>query len=63
MRSASMGLVVLGIIVGILGLVNHYLLNPPMNPVAHTSLVTGVVGLVLVVLGGAMMFMGGRSAS
>jgi hypothetical protein len=63
MRSASLGLIVLGIIVGILGLVNHFVLNPRLNPVPHTSTVVGVVALVLVVIGGAMMFMGGRSAS
>lgn len=60
MKSASLGLVVLGIIVGILGLVNHYMIH--QNPVAHTSTIVGVVALVLVVIGGAMMFMG-RSAS
>ncbi len=63
MKMASLALVVLGIIVGIFGLVNHFVLNPPLNPVQHTSTIIGVVALVLVVLGGAMMFVGGRSAS
>ncbi len=63
MRSASYGLIVLGIIVGILGLVNHFVLNPRLNPVAHTSTVVGVVALILVAIGGAMMFLGGGGKS
>jgi hypothetical protein len=63
MRSASYGLLGLGIIAGIAGLVNHFVLNPRFNPVEHTSTVIGVVALVLVAIGGAMMLMGRRSAS
>jgi predicted tellurium resistance membrane protein TerC len=61
MRSASYGLVGLAIIVGILGLVNHYFIHA--NPVDHTSTVIGGVAVVLLVIGGAMMLMGRSSAS
>jgi hypothetical protein len=63
MRSASYGLIGLGIIVGIFGLVNHFVLNPRINPVEHTSTIVGVVALVLVAVGGAMMLMGRGSNS
>ncbi len=63
MRSASYGLIGLGIVVAVLGFVNHYVINPPINTVPHMSLVLLGVGAVLAVLGGAMMLMGRGSAS
>ena len=60
MRGAGMGLLVLGIIVVVLGLVNHYVLK--LNPMAHTSTVILGVGVVLAVIGLAMAFFMGRKA-
>jgi predicted tellurium resistance membrane protein TerC len=60
MRGSGYGLLVIGIIVAILGLVNHYVLKA--NPVAHTSSIIIGVGVVLAVIGLAMSFMGGRKA-
>jgi predicted tellurium resistance membrane protein TerC len=60
MRGSGYGLLVIGIIVAILGLVNHYVLKA--NPVAHTSSIIIGVGVVLAVIGVAMSFMGGRKA-
>jgi predicted tellurium resistance membrane protein TerC len=54
-------LIALAVIVGIVGLLNHFVIH--QNPVAHTSTVIGVVAIVLLVIGGAMMLMGGKSAS
>lgn len=53
-------LIALAILVGIVGLVNHFAIH--QNPVAHTSTVIGVVAIVLLVAGGAMMMMGRNSA-
>jgi len=53
-------LLVIGIIVAVLGLVNHYVLKA--NPVAHTSTIIIAVGVVLAVIGLVMSFMGGRKA-
>jgi predicted tellurium resistance membrane protein TerC len=61
MRGAGYGVLVLGIIVAVLGLVNHYVLKA--NPVAHTSTIVIGVGVVLAVIGVAMSFMGGRDAA
>jgi predicted tellurium resistance membrane protein TerC len=58
---ASYGLIVLGIVIGVLGLLNHYVLH--MNPVDHTSTIVGVVAAVLVVIGAVMTFMGRGSAA
>lgn len=61
MRGAGYGLLVIGIIVAILGLVNHYVLKA--NPISHTSTVLIGVGVVVAVIGVAMSFMGGRNAA
>lgn len=61
MRGAGYGLLVLGIIVVVLGLANHYALK--MNPFAHTSTIILGVGVVLALIGAAMSFMGGRNAA
>jgi predicted tellurium resistance membrane protein TerC len=60
MRGPGYGLLVIGIIVAVLGLVNHYVLKA--NPVAHTSTIIIAVGVVLAVIGLVMSFMGGRKA-
>ncbi len=60
MRGAGIGLLVLGIIVVVLGLANHYVLK--LNPMAHTSTVILGVGVVLAVIGLAMAFLMGRKA-
>jgi hypothetical protein len=61
MRMASYALIVLGIVVALLGLVNHYVIH--QNPVAHTSTIIGVVAAVCFVAGVALLFMGGRSSA
>ena len=60
MRGAGYGLLVIGIILAILGLVNHYVIRA--NPVLHTSTIVIGVGVVLAVIGLVMSFMGGRKA-
>lgn len=59
MRGTGNGLLVLGVILVVLGALNHYVLK--MNPIAHTSTIVIGVGVVLAVIGAAMTFMGGRS--
>lgn len=61
MRGAGYGLLVIGIIVAVLGLLNHYVLKA--NPIVHTSTIVIAVGVVLAVIGLAMSFMGGRKAA
>ncbi len=61
MRGAGYGLLVLGIIIAVLGLVNHFVLK--MNPIAHTSTIAIAAGAVLAVVGLIMSFMGGRSTA
>jgi hypothetical protein len=61
MRGAGYGLLVIGIIIAVLGLVNHYILKA--NPIAHTSTILIGVGVVVAVIGLAMSFLGGRKAA
>jgi uncharacterized membrane protein HdeD (DUF308 family) len=61
MRAVSSILIGLGIIVLILGLVNHFVIKA--NPVAHTSTITAAVGAVLLVVGVLGMMLGGRSSA
>jgi uncharacterized membrane protein HdeD (DUF308 family) len=59
MRGLSYLLLVLGVIIAIVGLLNHFVIKA--NPVAHTSTITVAVGAVLAIIGVVMM-MGGRSS-
>lgn len=61
MRGGGYGLLAIGIILAIVGLINHFVLK--MNPVAHTSTILIAVGVILAVLGLVMSFMGSRSAA
>jgi hypothetical protein len=61
MRGGGYGLLAIGVIIAIVGLINHFVLK--MNPVAHTSTILIAVGVILAVLGLVMSFMGGRSAA
>ena len=59
MRNAGFGLLVLGVVLLIVGLVNHYALHA--NPVAHTSTIVLAIGAVAAVLGVVMAFVMGGS--
>jgi uncharacterized membrane protein len=59
MRAVTYILIGLGIVVVILGLLNHYVIKA--NPVAHTSTITIAIGAVLVVIGVFGMMLGGKS--
>jgi hypothetical protein len=61
MRGGSYALIGLGVVVLLLGLINHFAIHA--NPVAHTSTIVLAVGVILAVAGGAMVAMGGRSSS
>ena len=61
MRGAGIGVLVLGIIIAVVGLANHYVVHA--NPIAHTSTIVGVVGAVVAVVGLVMLLMGGRSST
>lgn len=63
MKAASLGLLVIGVIVLLAGLANHYLLKPPMNPFPHTSTIILAVGAVLAVVGIIIMAMGGKQSA
>lgn len=57
MRGAGYGLAVVGIIIVLAGLVNHFVLK--QNPIAHTSTIVIGAGVVVAVVGAALTFMGG----
>jgi uncharacterized membrane protein HdeD (DUF308 family) len=59
MRSLSYVLLALGVIIAVVGLLNHFVIHA--NPVAHTSTITIAVGAVLAVIG-VFMMMSGRSS-
>jgi hypothetical protein len=59
MRAVNYILIGLGVVVVILGLLNHWVFK--QNPVAHTSTITLAIGAVLVVIGVFGMLLGGRS--
>ena len=61
MRGGGYGLLAIGVIIAIVGLINHFVLK--MNPIAHTSTILIAVGVILAVLGLVMSFMGGRTAA
>lgn len=61
MRGSGYGLLVIGIIIAVLGLVNHYVTR--LNPIGHTSTILIGAGVVVAVIGLAMSFLGGRSAA
>jgi hypothetical protein len=61
MRGLSYVLIVLGIIVGIAGLLNHFVMK--QNPFPHTSTILAAVGAVLFVIGVLTMVMGGSKAA
>ena len=61
MKAASYGLIGLGVILLILGLVNHYVLK--INFVAHTSTIILGVGVVLAIIGAVLLFLGGGSSN
>jgi protein-S-isoprenylcysteine O-methyltransferase Ste14 len=63
MRNAGYGVAVLGVILVILGVINHYVLKPPMNFVPHTSTILGAVGAVVAIVGLVLTFMAGRSSA
>ena len=60
-RGAGIGVLVIGIIIGLAGLANHYVIKA--NPIAHTSTIVGAVGAVIAVIGLVMLMMGGRSST
>jgi len=61
MKALGPALAVIGIVVIIVGALNHYAVHA--NPVAHTSTILGVVGAVVLIAGGALMLMGRRAAA
>ncbi len=60
MRGAGYGLAVLGIILVLGGVLNHWVLR--QNPVVHTSTILGAAGAVVAIVGLALTFMGGRAS-
>jgi hypothetical protein len=61
MRGASLGLIVVGVVVLLVGLINHFAIHA--NPVAHFSTVVLALGAVLAVVGFALMAMGGSKGA
>ena len=61
MRGAGYGLAVLGVILVLGGVLNHWVLKS--NPIAHTSTILAGAGAVVAVVGLALTFMGGRGSN
>ncbi|MBF6589644.1 MAG: hypothetical protein IVW57_03815 [Ktedonobacterales bacterium] len=58
--SSTTGLIGVGILLIVLGAINHFVVKA--NPVAHTSTILGIVGLLAAIAGGAMMMRGSNKA-
>jgi hypothetical protein len=56
MKSSSAALLGIGVLVIVIGLINHFVIKA--NPVAHTSIILGVIGVVLAGAGVAMSMTG-----
>jgi hypothetical protein len=52
-KSASIPLIGLGALIIIVGLINHFVIKA--NPVAHTSIILGVIGVVVAAIGAVAM--------
>ena len=61
MRGLSYVLIVLGVIFGIVGLLNHFALK--MNPFPHTSTALVAIGAGLFIIGVLTMVLGGSNAA
>lgn len=61
MRVATYGLLVIGVLLAMVGVVNHFLLR--LNPVPHTSTIFVGVGVVVFIVGLAMSYMGDRAGN
>ena len=61
MRGGGYGLLAIGIIIAVVGLINHFVLK--LNPFAHTSTILIAVGVILAVVGLIMSFMSAHSAA
>lgn len=59
MRGLGFVLLAVGVVLLLVGLVNHFAIHA--NPVAHTSTITLGVGVVAAILGVVMAFVMGRS--
>ena len=58
MRSVGIVLAIVGIVVLVVGLLNHFALHFTGNT-AHASIIIGVVGVVLLIIGVVLSMMGG----
>ena len=63
MRGAGIGLLVIGIIVGLVAVVNHFVNHFLLPSGQHYDTYIGIVGAVLAVVGIIMLAMGGRSSA
>ena len=61
MRGAGIGLLIIGIIVGLAAVVNHFALHI-LNG-AHYDTYIGIVGAVIAIIGIIMLAMGGRGSA
>lgn len=59
MKGAGIPLIGLGVVVVLIGLINHFVIKA--NPVAHTSIILGVIGVVLAGIGAVAMGGGGKA--
>jgi protein-S-isoprenylcysteine O-methyltransferase Ste14 len=59
MRGAGYGLAVLGVILVLVGVLNHFVLKA--NPIAHTSSIVAGVGALFAIVGLGLTFMGGNA--
>ena len=60
MRGAGYGLAVVGVILVLGAVLNHWVIKT--NPIAHTSTILAGVGAVVAVIGIILTFVGGRSS-
>jgi len=62
MRSVGIVLAIVGVIVLVVGLINHFAVHF-LGSISHASLIIGAIGGVLLVIGVVMSMMGGTKAA
>ena len=62
MRSVGIVLAIVGVIVLVVGLINHFAVHF-LGSTSHASLIIGAIGGVLLVIGVVMSMMGGTKAA
>ena len=56
-------LAVIGLVLAVAGAIDHFSKLPVIGSINHGSIITGVVGVVVLVIGAVMAMSGGKAAA